>query len=128
MIEKLHTRAKSYTPVDIMRWLNFTTFDITGDLAFDESFDSLKNEDYNSWIANLFNMLRVGSILGVIRAYPMIGQPLRMLVKSMPRVVRARDRHVNYTKEKTARRLAKKTDRKDFIRYMKIILSIELDN
>ena len=116
MIEKLHKRALSKAPIDIMRWLNFTTFDITGDLAFDESFGALEAEDYNSWIANLFNLLRVASILQVVRDYPMLGVPLTKLLETVPALRKAKYTHDNYTREKTERRLNKKTERKDFIR------------
>lgn len=34
LTEKLQRKAVSKTPVDLMRWLNFTTFDIIGDLCF----------------------------------------------------------------------------------------------
>ncbi|CAO2647238.1 Nn.00g081600.m01.CDS01 [Neocucurbitaria sp. VM-36] len=118
MIEKLHKRARSEVPVDIMRWLNFTTFDITGDLAFDESFGALEAEDYNSWIANLFNLLRVASILHVVRDYPMLGMPLTKMLEKVPALRKAKYTHDNYTREKTERRLNKKTERKDFISYI----------
>ncbi|KAH7396245.1 cytochrome P450 monooxygenase-like protein [Pyrenochaeta sp. MPI-SDFR-AT-0127] len=118
LIEKLHKRAQARVSVDIMRWLNFTTFDITGDLAFDESFDSLKNEDYNSWIANMFQLLRVASMLRATSTYPIVGVPIMMLLKKIPGLAKARYAHESYTRDKTARRLEKKTDRKDFISYI----------
>ena len=112
----MHKKAESTAPVDIMRWLNFTTFDITGDLSFDESFGSLEGEDYNSWIANVFNLMRFGSMLSVLRDYPILNMPVMMLFNTVPSLVEARYAHDNYTREKTARRLNKKTDRKDFRR------------
>jgi hypothetical protein len=110
---KLHNRAASGTPVDIMKYLNYTTFDITGDLSFDESFDSLKSENYDHWIANIFGMLRVGCIMQAMRAY---GFPIDMMFRKVPALAKLKDAHGDYTKEKTARRLAKNTDRKDFVR------------
>lgn len=99
-----------------MRWLNYTTFDITGDLAFDEPFGALEAEDYNSWIANLFSLLRVASILRVMRDYPLLGVPLTIILETVPALRKAKHAHDEYTQEKTARRLDKKTERKDFIR------------
>ena len=58
LIEKLHQKAELNAPVDLMRWLNFTAFDIIGDLCFGEPFDALKNEDYNFWISNIFKGLK----------------------------------------------------------------------
>jgi hypothetical protein len=113
MISKLHKRAASNSPVDIMKYLNFTTFDITGDLSFDESFGSLDSQNYDHWIANIFGMLRIGCFMHVMRAY---GFPVATMFKTIPALVKLRHAHGDYTKEKTARRLAKETDRKDFIR------------
>jgi len=97
----------------MMQYLTFTTFDITGDLSFDQSFGSLESEEYNKWITNIFDMLRVASIMRVMTAY---GLPVMKIIDSVPALARARDAHDDYTKEKTRTRLEKKTDRKDFIR------------
>jgi hypothetical protein len=98
------------------QWLNFTTFDITGDLAFDESFSALENEVYNPWMYNLFAALRSASILGVIKNYPIIGVPVMALLKSVPALANAEFQHNNFTEEKIERRLRSKTERKDFLR------------
>jgi hypothetical protein len=113
MISKLRKHALSASPVDIVKYLNFTTFDITGDLAFDDSLGSLESEDLNQWVANTFAMLRVGAIMRVLTGY---GLPMNKIIDSIPAMAKARDSHDDYTKLKTARRLDKKTDRKDFIR------------
>lgn len=113
MIDKLKNRATSESPVDIMKYFNFTTFDITGDLAFGEPFGSLASEEYNYWIANMFSKVRALSITSVLRAY---GLPVMRIVDNIPALAKARNTHDNHTKEKTARRLKKKTDRKDFMR------------
>lgn len=96
-----------------MQWLNFTTFDIIGDLTFDESFDFLENENYNAWIANLYNMLRKGTSLC---EYPIIGVPVMSLRSAIPTLARANHRHQNFTREMLTRRLNSKTERKDFMR------------
>lgn len=40
LIQRLHENADK--PVDLVKWYNFTTFDIIGDLTFGESFDCLE--------------------------------------------------------------------------------------
>lgn len=116
LISKLRKRAESKTPVDLVRWLNFTTFDITGDLAFDETFGSLEAEDYDSWIANVFNLFQFASMLSILKDYPWLNAPVMMLFNTVPALIKARYAHDSYTQKKAARRLNKKTDRKDFIR------------
>ena len=116
LIEKLHQKAELNAPVDLMRWLNFTAFDIIGDLCFGEPFDALTNEDYNFWISNIFKGLKIARMFRVLRAYPIIGVPLLGLLKLFPQMAKARHRHEQYTIDKTARRLDTNTDRKDFMR------------
>ncbi|KAH9882424.1 hypothetical protein J1614_000660 [Plenodomus biglobosus] len=116
LITKLHKHAVSKTPVDIMRWLNFTIFDITGDLTFDESFGSLNNEDFNMWTATVFKMIRAASTLRVMREYPIVGIPAMALLRFVPALVKARYAHVCFTREKVQRRLISKTERKDFLK------------
>jgi hypothetical protein len=113
MITKLHKRAAANQPVDIMKYFNFTTFDITGDLMFDESFKSLESENYNDWIANIFKSMRIGQYIYSLMVY---GFPVLKIIAGIPVLARDLEKHENHSKEKAARRLKKKTDRKDFIR------------
>ncbi|KAF2852017.1 cytochrome P450 [Plenodomus tracheiphilus IPT5] len=118
MITKFHKHAVSKTPVDIMRWLNFATFDITGDLTFDESFGSLNNENFNVWTATLFKMVRAASALRILREYPIVGVPAMALLRFVPALIKARHAHVCFTREKVERRLKSETGRKDFLSYV----------
>ena len=114
LISKLKVHAASGSPIDIMKYLNFTTFDITGDLTFDESFGSLESENYDSWIAVIFDWIRIGAILRVLRFY---GVPVKYLFSLIPALKRGEAIHRSHTGNKMERRLNKNTDRKDFLRY-----------
>ncbi|KAI8933199.1 hypothetical protein NX059_009836 [Plenodomus lindquistii] len=118
LITRLHKYAAANTPVDLVRWLNFTTFDITGDLTFDESFGSLNNEDFNAWTATLFRMVRAASTLRVVRDYPIVGVPVMAILRYVPALIRARQAHVCFTRDKVERRLKSNTERKDFLSYV----------
>lgn len=63
----------------------------------------------------MFSKLQMGSVIRILKAY---GLPIERLVDAIPALARVRDAHDNYTKEKTARRLERKTDRENFIRYL----------
>ncbi|KAF2023284.1 cytochrome P450 monooxygenase-like protein, partial [Setomelanomma holmii] len=115
LISQLSKQASAGSAVDVMAYLNFATFDITGDLSFDESFGALEAETHNQWVATLFSMLRAGAIIRILAAY---GVPTEKIFEYIPVLARARDAHDDYTKEKAGRRLEKKTDRKDFISYV----------
>ena len=51
LIQKLNEKIDGPADgrVNIVRWFNFTTFDLIGDLCFDEDFDALKTEEYASY-------------------------------------------------------------------------------
>ncbi|KAI9700902.1 MAG: hypothetical protein M1820_006663 [Bogoriella megaspora] len=57
LIHKLQDRAPA--TINIVRWYNFTTFDIIGDLTFAEHFGALRDEEYHVWIANIFKGLNM---------------------------------------------------------------------
>ncbi|RYP69226.1 hypothetical protein DL771_006194 [Monosporascus sp. 5C6A] len=42
--------APATVPVDMREWLNWTTFDVIGDLGFGSSFGCLEKSDYHPWI------------------------------------------------------------------------------
>ncbi|CAG8950203.1 hypothetical protein HYFRA_00008440 [Hymenoscyphus fraxineus] len=120
LIEKLRAKASGPTEglVNLVHWFNFTTFDIIGDLTFQESFDALETEEYNHWIANIFNSTKVARIFMIINSYPLIGIPISKLLKHVPQLQQARLKHFQYTEEKTLRRLNASTDRNDFVSYI----------
>ncbi|KAF4633926.1 hypothetical protein G7Y89_g4186 [Cudoniella acicularis] len=63
LVSRLHEQAR--TPetniVDIVKWYNYTTFDILGDLAFGDSFGCLKSDVLHPWITNIFQAVKDAS-------------------------------------------------------------------
>lgn len=116
LIAKLQKHAAAKTPIDIVRWLNFTTFDVTGDLTLDASFGSLENEHFTSWVATLFKMVKFANALCVLRQYPIIGVPLMSVLKYVPALARARYTHAHFVRDKVERRLSSTSRRNDFLR------------
>lgn len=47
-------------------WYNWTTFDITGDLIFGETFGCLERSDYHPWISFIFATIRWGLTMGAL--------------------------------------------------------------
>ncbi|KAM3448147.1 hypothetical protein MY3296_008068 [Beauveria thailandica] len=58
---------------DIIPWLNFTTFDIIGDLAFSDSFGSLDGSAYHPWVLSFFQGIRGSALRRFLRHYPGLG-------------------------------------------------------
>ena len=124
LTRKLHEKivGPDHGKVNIVRWFNFTTFDLIGDLCFGESFDALRTEEYNAWIANIFKGLKFARLFRILRAYPIIGMPFLSMLTLFPSLAKAKHRHVQYTRDRSARRLDTETDRRDFIRCVTVDL------
>ncbi|KAF6240618.1 hypothetical protein HO173_001289 [Letharia columbiana] len=104
--------------VDLVRWYNFTTFDIVGDLALGEPFGSLESGEYHFWISNIFRGIKTTNILAIGNAYPIIGALISCAFRLSPKAGEARQRHREYSKVALQRRMAKKVEKKDFMSYI----------
>ena len=103
----------SQRKVDISAWLNWTTFDLVGDLAFGESFGCLKAGKYHPWVALVFDNVKAVSIMSAIKQFPWIDAVIQYLLSGF--IARAIHRHHALTKEKVDRRLERKSERGDFM-------------
>jgi hypothetical protein len=56
---KMSARDEQFNMVD---WLNFTTFDIIGDLAFGEPFGCLEDGEFHFWVSLIFETVKAGAI------------------------------------------------------------------
>ena len=115
MIEKLKGVAASSQPADMVNWYNLTTFDIIGDLAFGEPFDGLKNKTLHSWVAMIFQVVKILPILRASQQYPFI---MKLLMLLMPKsLTHARGEHSAYTKRVVMKRVHDKAlhGRPDFM-------------
>lgn len=114
LISKLRAEiSKKGSTVDIKNWMNYTTFDITGDLMFGESFDCLKDSQLHPWIQLIFSSIKALSIVGVTQQFPLLGLLLKALI---PREVeRKAEQHFELAAQKVDRRLEATLSRPDFI-------------
>jgi cytochrome P450 len=103
MIEKLKDTARSDTPTDMVKWYTLTTFDMIGDLAFGEPFDGLKNTRLHSWIAMIFQLIKMTPLTRSLQQYPLI---LKAIMLAMPRsILHARQAHAAYTQKVVMKRV-----------------------
>lgn len=113
LMKRLHENIKSGNEVlDMVKWYNFTTFDVIGDLAFGESFECLKNSEYHQWITILFSHVKLGSYSNVSRRLP--GSKYLLKLITPKHIIAQRNWHMDMTKEKVMIRLNKSNERPDF--------------
>lgn len=115
MIGKLQTEiARKDAPVvDIKNWMNYTTFDITGDLMFGESFDCLKDSQLHPWIQLIFSSIKALAIAGVAQQFPILQATLDALIPG--EVKRKAVEHFDLAAQKVDRRLETNMARPDFM-------------
>ena len=102
--------------LDIVEWLNFTTFDIVGDLAFGESFNCLRDSRYHPWVALIFNHFRASALVAAVRFYPLLNA---LLMKCLPKsVMKIQRDHYQLVVDKVRRRLNLEVDRPDFMSHV----------
>lgn len=118
LILKLHEQIQGPADgkVDLARWYNFITFDIIGDLCFGEPFDALKNEDYNFWIANIFKGVKFATYLTALRTFTFITASVFAILGLFPSITALKEKHENYSRDRTERRLNTVRDRRDITR------------
>ncbi|KAF9884303.1 hypothetical protein FE257_001881 [Aspergillus nanangensis] len=121
LIHSLTRMADADEEFNMVNWLNFTTFDIIGDLAFGEPFGCLDKGAFHSWVALIYETVKVGALEQATRRFATTGSwTQRTLLNLIPAAVRQRRRdHLTFSQEKVLRRLANPSaDHKDFIYYI----------
>ncbi len=119
LIAKLREQSESVeggpsqAKVDIKSWMNYTTFDITGDLMFGEPFGCLKQSELHPWIGLIFNSIKAISLMGVVNQFPSLNAVLMSLIPKS--VIQKGLDHFNLGARKVDRRLEMGTERPDFL-------------
>ena len=101
----------------MVKWYNFTTFDVLGDLAFGEPFGCLESGDYHPWVAMIFSGFELATYNQVLKQLPMIAPLLRPF---LPRkLLHNMQDHLKLSFEKARKRaLWGPGDRDDFMSYI----------
>ncbi|RYP60732.1 hypothetical protein DL769_007993 [Monosporascus sp. CRB-8-3] len=98
--------------VNMREWLNWTTFDVIGELGFGSAFGCLKNSDYHPWVRLITDNIRIGA--WVLSMNYLGLQPLvRRIVKAGG--MRSRDKQLAMVSAKLAQRMESEAERPDFI-------------
>lgn len=115
MLDRMRNEA-SPRILDLEAWINWTLFDIVGDLAFGEPFGALQGSTARAWASMIGTATRGYSQLCVFGRFPPVGSIIQSLMWKTLR--RARDQHDAAAAEKTNRRLDSEKQRADFLGYI----------
>lgn len=113
LIQKLHeNNDNGARALDMVRWFNWTTFDIIGDLTFGEPFGCLSSSEYHPWVALIFDTLKLSAFKLAAHRIPLGARILAMFIPKD--LVKTRVQHVALTTAKVKKRLSLGTTRPDF--------------
>ena len=92
--------------------------DLIGDLTFGRSFDGLKSNEYHSWVAKVFQTIKIVPIIAAVEQYPAFRKLLMLLFGSTAR--KASGEHNEMANAAVAERLSeeKLRERPDFTESM----------
>ncbi|KAI1652281.1 cytochrome P450 monooxygenase [Daldinia loculata] len=112
--ERLREHHLSGKPIDVVKWFNYLTFDVIGDLAFGEPFGCLENSNYHTWVAMVFEQFKEIQMLAQLRrAYPTLNAAISPILQTFAaKKIRAHDELVEI---KVDKRLALQSERPDFM-------------
>lgn len=108
-MERLKDHIKGTDGVaDMVKWYNWTTFDIIGDLLYGEPFDCLKNAEYHPWLAVVLQNIRLSSYIALMERYSFLKKLVMALLPQ--NLLEKRNMHLDVIRDKCRRHDGKGTD------------------
>ncbi|KAF2014226.1 cytochrome P450 [Aaosphaeria arxii CBS 175.79] len=97
--------------IDMVRMYNYTTFDIMSDLTFGEPLYLLDNDDYIPWVKNIFESIRTGSKIGIVRYWPSVMKFVKAIAGNAAQ--KKRVIHFDYSSKRVDRRVERGSNEPD---------------
>ena len=117
LINNLKQKAARGERVDMVKWYNFATFDLIGDLAFGESFGCLESGGYHPWVAMIFGGFRLSNYNQALKRLPRLAPLISWLIPQD--LLRNQREHMTLSFEKAKKRAESGlVDREDFMSYI----------
>ncbi|EAT92397.2 hypothetical protein SNOG_00902 [Parastagonospora nodorum SN15] len=109
LVRLLKEGAEQGTKLDMVRWYNFTTFDVMGDLTFGEPLHMLDNAAYDPWVQAIFGGVKSNTQFSVIRnSYHTLA---RIVTAMLHKTIKAKQMtHFNHSATRVTKRLEKGRD------------------
>ncbi|KAI0376829.1 cytochrome P450 [Hypomontagnella monticulosa] len=85
LIERLQQLANTGEPADMVKWYNFTTFDLIADLAYGTPLNGLAEGKSNAWLDNIQKLMRYMPVLVLVGVAPVLGLVLKLVAGSQVR-------------------------------------------
>ena len=118
LVQRMHERiqGEAHGKVDMVRWYNYTTFDIIAELTFGESFHCLRDSDYHPWVPMAFQTMKSFGLISIKRHFP-IWARIAGLFETQA-ALNFRREFFAFVDAKVAKRLSMETVRPDFMTFI----------
>ncbi|KAI1823463.1 cytochrome P450 [Xylaria intraflava] len=118
LIKRLREKSETGQAVNMVRWYNFTTFDLIADLAYGTSLQGLAEGKSNAWLDNISNLLKFMPLVALGSVFPLSGAMFKLLAG--PQIRNAEKRHYEFASKMAMDRIhhKKQPDRGDFMDFM----------
>lgn len=98
---------------EMVKWYNWITFDIIGDLAFGDPFGSLKTAQPHFWVDSIFASIKYLPWVTVFKRVPIAKYIKKFILPEG--AAEARKAHFQYSRDKVIKRMNNTAPRKDFL-------------
>ncbi|KAF2087562.1 cytochrome P450 [Saccharata proteae CBS 121410] len=96
------------SPINIVAWLNYCTFDIMADLTYSEPLHQLSSSSYSPWVAAIFNSIKAGTTINVMNTYlPLFSSITRQFIPAY--LIENREMHGQNSLDRITKRLDPET-------------------
>ncbi len=118
LVQRLHeqVQGEGHGKVDMVRWYNYTTFDVIADLTFGESFHCLRDKDYHPWVPMAFQTVKSFGIISIKRYFPFWAKVLKLFETQA--ALNFRREFFAFVDSKIATRLSMEMTRPDFMSFI----------
>ncbi|OTA69378.1 benzoate 4-monooxygenase cytochrome P450 [Hypoxylon sp. EC38] len=116
LVRKVGVRGSAEKGVDLTILFERMTFDITGDLAFGESFGALDNEKQHPWISTASGSLMLAPLIDAFSHYPTLARVFAVLMhRQFKKALADVKDNEKFSYEAVKRRRERETSRRDFL-------------
>ena len=102
--------------VNIVKWYNWTTFDIVADLALGETFNCLGDTQYRHWAGLIYSAFKSFVFINASKNFPPMDRILQLLVPR--KLIQKQLENFKIIKDKVDRRVSLDTGRPDFMSHI----------
>ncbi|KAL6161407.1 hypothetical protein ACJQWK_08592 [Exserohilum turcicum] len=106
-------QMKKRKTVDLTQWLNFVTFDISGDLTYGESWGCVEKGKAHPWVEIAQDFGKGLALIGSVNRYPPIDKILRYIIPK--RILQRSMDHRKMSIEQAKKRISLNVERPDWV-------------